>query len=333
MHLPGLGPKTARRIWQELGVTTLAELKEAAEQERLRSLAGLGAKSEEKILKALAEEPKTRESRRLLGSGLPVLLGSSRSCAPTRGRQGLRGRLGSAAPRDVPRPRRDRDVDRPAGADRALHEPRQRRRRRGEGRHEGDRAERRPRLDLRVVPPESYGNLLQHFTGSKEHNVALREDAVRRGLSVSEYSVTNTETGEEFTAADEEELYAHLGYAYIPPELRENGASSRRRGRASCPCSSSGRPPRRPALHSTWSDGKATSSRWRWPRGRSGTSTSPSATTRRASATAGSGTSGRRSTRSTSGCTPFRILKGIEVNIRANGELDVGRRCSRRSTG
>ena len=78
------------------------------------------------------------------------------------------------------------------------------------------------RFDLRVVPPDSYGNLLQHFTGSKDHNVALREDAVRRGFSVSEYSVTNTETGEEFTAADEEELYAHLGYAYIPPELREN---------------------------------------------------------------------------------------------------------------
>ncbi len=53
--------------------------------------------------------------------------------------------------------------------------------------------------------------------------MALREDAVRRGLSVSEYAVTNTETGETFTAADEHELYAHLGYAYIPPELRENG--------------------------------------------------------------------------------------------------------------
>jgi DNA polymerase (family X) len=76
MRLPGLGPKTARRIWKELGVTTLAELKEAAEQERLRALAGLGAKSEEKILKALAAEPPKdpRESRRLLGSGLPVLL-------------------------------------------------------------------------------------------------------------------------------------------------------------------------------------------------------------------------------------------------------------------
>ena len=73
------------------------------------------------------------------------------------------------------------------------------------------------------MPPESYGNLLQHFTGSKNHNVAMREEAVRRGLSISEYGVTEVESGEVFTAATEEELYEHLGYAYIPPELRENG--------------------------------------------------------------------------------------------------------------
>src|SRR5205085_2174163 len=88
------------------------------------------------------------------------------------------------------------------------------------------------RFDLRVVPPECFGNLLQHFSGSKEHNMALREDAVRRGLSVSEYGVLNVESGETFTARTEEELYAHLGYAFIPPELRENGGEleSARRG-------------------------------------------------------------------------------------------------------
>jgi DNA polymerase (family 10) len=79
------------------------------------------------------------------------------------------------------------------------------------------------RFDLRVVPPESFGNLLQHFTGSKQHNVALREDAVRRKLSISEYGVTEVETGTVHAFATEEELYAFLGYAYIPPELRENG--------------------------------------------------------------------------------------------------------------
>jgi DNA polymerase (family X) len=77
------------------------------------------------------------------------------------------------------------------------------------------------RFDLRVVPPDSYGNLLQHFTGSKRHNVELREDAVRRGLSVSEYGVKDVETGEVFSARTEEELYERLGYEWIPPELRE----------------------------------------------------------------------------------------------------------------
>ena len=78
------------------------------------------------------------------------------------------------------------------------------------------------RLDLRVVPPECYGDLLQHFTGSKDHNIALREDAQRRGLSISEYGVTEVESGVQHTFATEEELYAFLGYSFIPPELREN---------------------------------------------------------------------------------------------------------------
>ena len=116
------------------------------------------------------------------------------------------------------------------------------------------------RLDLRVVPPESYGDLLQHFTGSKEHNVALREQAQRNGLSISEYGVTVVETGEVHTFRDEESLYAFLGYSYIPPELREDGGELEAarndelpelvelgdlRGEMHC--------------HSTWSaDGKAT---------------------------------------------------------------------------
>jgi DNA polymerase (family 10) len=78
------------------------------------------------------------------------------------------------------------------------------------------------RFDLRVVPPESFGNLLQHFTGSKDHNVAMREDAVRRGLSISEYGVANVETGDVFKSAEEDAVYEFLGYEPIPPELREN---------------------------------------------------------------------------------------------------------------
>src|SRR5918997_226314 len=77
-------------------------------------------------------------------------------------------------------------------------------------------------IDVRLLPPGSYGNLLQHFTGSKEHNVALREAAVRAGLKVSEFGIEDVESGEVFRTDDEPEVYARLGMEWIPPELREN---------------------------------------------------------------------------------------------------------------
>src|SRR5205085_1753474 len=77
-------------------------------------------------------------------------------------------------------------------------------------------------IDLRIVPPENFGNLLQHFTGSGKHNEALRADAVRRGLHVSEYGVLDDSTGTTLACATEAEVYELLGMAYIEPELREN---------------------------------------------------------------------------------------------------------------
>jgi DNA polymerase (family 10) len=76
-------------------------------------------------------------------------------------------------------------------------------------------------VDLRIVPPDAFGNLLQHFTGSAAHNVQLREDAVARGLSVSEHGIVDTERGTTTLCATEEEVYERLGYSYIEPELRE----------------------------------------------------------------------------------------------------------------
>jgi DNA polymerase (family 10) len=114
-------------------------------------------------------------------------------------------------------------------------------------------------VDLRVVPPDAYGNLLQHFTGSKEHNVALREVAAARGLRVSEWGIEEVETGEVFRSGDEAAVYERLGYSWIPPELREN--------RGELEAARDGRLPRlvetadiRGDLHahSTASDGKAT---------------------------------------------------------------------------
>ena len=77
-------------------------------------------------------------------------------------------------------------------------------------------------IDLRVVEPDQFGNLLQHFTGSARHNVALREAAVRRGVHISEYGILDDETGETTRCATEEEVYERLGMPWIPPELRED---------------------------------------------------------------------------------------------------------------
>ncbi len=327
MRLPGLGPKTARRIWKELGVTTIAGLKEAAEQERLRALTGLGAKSEEKILKALAEEPKDpRESRRLLGDGLPVLLELVEELRRHPAAVKV-SEAGSARRRRETF--RDLDVIATSTDPPALIEAFTGRENVADVIAKGETkatvlTNDGLRLDLRVVPPESYGNLLQHFTGSKEHNVALREDAVRRGFSVSEYSVTNTETGEEFTAADEEELYAHLGYAYIPPELRENGGELAA-ARAGALPSLVERDDLRGDLHShsTWSDGKATIEQMAVAAQALGhdylamCDHSPRLREGRLRA------QWREIDELNERLAPFRILKGIEVNIRANGELDV----------
>ncbi len=225
MRLPGLGPKTAARIWRELGVTTLDELKVAAEEERLRTLAGLGAKSEEKILKALAfhaENPD--EGRKLLGIGLPAVQAAvSVLCEhPAAVKVSEAGSV-----RRRKETFRDLDIIATATNPGELTDYFTKLKWVEEVAAHGDTkatvvSNEGLRFDLRVVPPESYGNLLQHFTGSKEHNIALREDAVRRGLSISEYGVTRVETGEILHAADEDELWDFLGYQFIPPELREN---------------------------------------------------------------------------------------------------------------
>jgi DNA polymerase (family 10) len=226
LRLPGLGPKTVRRIWKELGITSVDALRQAAEAGRLRELQGMGAKSEEKILAALRAEPEPAGPKRaLLGTSLPALEAVAAELArhPAADKVSIAG-----SARRMRETVRDLDIIATASDPAALVEHFTRLAwvaevvARGGTKatvvsHDGRR------FDLRVVPPESFGNLLQHFTGSKQHNVALREDAVRRRLSISEYGVAEVETGTVHAFADEEELYAFLGYAYIPPELRENG--------------------------------------------------------------------------------------------------------------
>ena len=328
LRLPGLGPKTASRIWRELGVSTLAALREAAEAQRLRGLPGLGARSEEKILDALrkgvgAEAP----SRTPLGVGLPAVMDAvealrahpaalrvSEAGSVRRRRETFRD-LDLIATATDPAALTAAFVSLPFVAEIVAHGDTKATVISGQG----------LRFDLRVVPPESYGNLLQHFTGSKEHNVALREDAVRRGFSVSEYGVTTVETGAVFTAETEEEVYRHLGYAYIPPELRENTGELE-----------AARADRLPSLvevgdlagdlhaHTTWSaDGKATTeemalaARARGYRYLAVTDHSHYLRDGRLDQQA------EEIAELNARLKPFRLLRGIEVNIKADGTLDV----------
>ena len=104
-------------------------------------------------------------------------------------------------------------------------------------------------VDLRIVAPDQFGNLLQHLTGSKEHNMALRDAAVRKGLHVSEYGVLDDATGETHRCATEHEVYALLGLEYIEPELRENRGELEAAAAGTLPkLIEAERPPRRPAL-------------------------------------------------------------------------------------
>src|SRR5215210_4522142 len=210
MRLPGLGPKTARRIWKELGITTVADLKAAAEAQQLRGLSGLGARSEEKILAALAAPAAEEEGprRALLGTTLPKLRAVVEVLAAHPAAEKV-SVAGSA--RRYRETVRDLDIIATASDAGAVIDYFCSLRwvvevaARGTTKatvtsHDG------LRFDLRVVPPESYGNLLQHFTGSKQHNVALREAAVRRGLHVSEYGLLDDASGVTHRCATEEEV-------------------------------------------------------------------------------------------------------------------------------
>ena len=327
MRLPGLGPKTARRIWKELGITTAADLKAAAEAQRLRGHAGIGPGTEEKIAVALAQPKATEGPRRtLLGTTLPKLQAVVEVLRehPASVEVSIAG-----SARRMRETVRDLDIIATATDSQALVDYF------CTLRWVVDVAAKGPtkatvvshdglRFDLRVVPPESYGNLLQHFTGSKNHNVALREDAVRRGLSVSEYSVTEVESGEEHTFSREEDVYAFLGYDWIPPELREDGGEL-----------AAARKHELPALvelsdlrgdlhtHTTWSDGKDS------------LEDMVAAARARGYAYYAVCDHSQRLRRDllpqqseqidalNELLTPFRILKGIEVNIRPDGSLDV----------
>jgi DNA polymerase (family X) len=222
-RLPGVGAKTAKRIYDELGISTIAELEAAATAGTLRGHAGIAEKKEQAILEAIAAGAGSRKTVIILERALrlseSILQGlrAQQTCVRASEAGSLRRRVEVVG-----------DIDLIAASDDAgaligwFCEQEIAAQVVGRGETKGSIITNDGvQVDLRVVPPAAFGNLLQHFTGSKAHNVAMREDAVKRGLKVSEWGIENVETGAVFQTDEEDEVYRHLGYVPVPPEIRE----------------------------------------------------------------------------------------------------------------
>jgi DNA polymerase (family 10) len=224
-RLPGFGPKKARKLFDELDVQSLDDLRAAVEQERLRDVRGFGVKAEESVRQALEAGLDDRTKPRLLLSKAlaqaeGLLLAIREHPAAERVELAGSARRWAETCKDLDFVATANDADALAEAFAALPLI-------GEVQTKGTAGVKAVThnglpIDLRIVPPENFGNLLQHFTGSGKHNEALRTEAVKRGFHVSEYGVIDDSTGTTHACATEEEVYELLGMRYVPPELREN---------------------------------------------------------------------------------------------------------------
>ncbi len=225
-RLPGLGPKRARRLFEELGIDSPQKLRSAAEHQRIRTLKGFGPKAEQSVLAALDETTGATEQRRRVVLDRALAAGEQLVAALAAHPAALRVALAGSA-RRMTDSVKDLDLiataTDPAALARAAAEldlveaP-------GAPGEAGVRLRTHTGLpvDLRIVAPDQFGNLLQHLTGSKAHNMALRDAAVRKGLHVSEYGILDDATGETHRCDNERDVYRMLGMQYIEPELREN---------------------------------------------------------------------------------------------------------------
>jgi DNA polymerase (family 10) len=257
LKVPGLGPKKVGLIWKTLHIKTLAQLEKAARAGKLRDLPGMGAKSEAVVLAGI-ESLARRSGRIPLGRAYPLAgeiaaelkkVAGVVAVEPAGSLRRMRSTIGDidilvAAKQSAP------VMDaftRLPGVVRVLSK--------GETKASvefGDGV----RAQVWVHPPERFGTALQYATGSKDHNVALRELALAKGLSLSEHALTCTNGKGEILCATEEEVYAALGLPWIPPELRED--------RGEVQAAKAGKLPKLIEVkdiiadlhvHSTWSDG------------------------------------------------------------------------------
>jgi DNA polymerase (family X) len=223
--LPGLGPKRARRLHEELGLDSLEALQEAATAGRISELKGFGPKAEQALLEAVAEYAQAGPAQRIvLSRALAVgeeLLADVRALPVTE-----RAELAGSA-RRMAETVKDLDIVATASDPAALAAAVAGLPQVEAASTPGPNAVRIRThtgigVDVRIVEPDQFGNVLQHLTGSKQHNVVLRDFAVRRGMHVSEYGLLDDNTGITHRCATEAEVYALLGMDYIEPELRED---------------------------------------------------------------------------------------------------------------
>ena len=256
LQVPDVGPKKVTLFWREAGITDLAGLEAAARAGELRQLPKMGAKSETKIIAGI-ESLARRTGRTPLGIVWPfaqellIMLRQIPDVSAAEAGGSLRrmratiGDLDLLAAAHDSSPVMDAFVNHPQ----VVHVL-------GHGKTKSSvEFDNGLRVQLWVHPPEHYGTALQYATGSKDHNVRLRELAIKQGLSLSEHALTR-EDGTEILAAIETEVYAALGLPWIPPELRED--------RGEVQAAREGTLPNLITLediktelhsHSTWSDG------------------------------------------------------------------------------
>jgi len=224
LKIQGLGPKSIALLIEHFRVSTVDDLEKLCLDQKLRELPRMGAKLEEKVLKSIAHYRRSAgrfllsfatETAKELTSYLGEVEGVERITPAGSLRRGKEtvGDLDIVVTGGDATTVLDRFVEHPKVGDVLGHGENKASARFGvEGIH----------VDVRALPPESYGAAMQYFTGSKEHNVALRSRALKRGYSLNEYGLTDAKGGKRVAGATEEAIYQALGLAWIPPELREN---------------------------------------------------------------------------------------------------------------
>jgi DNA polymerase (family 10) len=223
MNVPGLGPKTAKLLYEKAGAHDVTKLEELARAGRLKGLPGIQAKTEANILKGIAVV-RRGQSRMLLGRALPLAEELAQSlervtevkrlslAGSIRRRKETVGDFDILAASEKPARVLEAFVQLPPVADVLERGDTKASVRHREG----------IQVDLRAVEPDAFGAALVYFTGSKQHNIRIREMAQKRGLKISEYGVFEESTGRRVAGKTEEEVYATVGLPWIPPELRED---------------------------------------------------------------------------------------------------------------